>query len=77
MTAGHAWVDDVAGTAEPGWWMKGLALLSAPVLPEFAGQLWRSLGATGEPTVDRFTEPPAGPRAPVAPIVGQAPCVMP
>ena len=71
MTAVHAWVDDAAGTADPGWWLKGLALLAAPVLPEFAGRLWRSLGATGEPMVDRFTEPAAGPRAPVAPIVGQ------
>ena len=56
MTAVHPWVDDAAGTADPGWWLMGLAL-AAPVLPDFAGQLWRSLGATGEPLVDRFTEP--------------------
>ena len=71
MTAVHAWVDDAAGTADPGWWLKGLALLAAPVLPEFAGRLWRSLGATGEPTGRPVHRAGRGPRAPVAPIVGQ------
>ncbi|WP_207222777.1 class I tRNA ligase family protein [Herbihabitans rhizosphaerae] len=36
------------------WWLKGLALLSSPIMPDLAGELWRSLGHSGEPTLAHF-----------------------
>ena len=77
MAAVHSWVDDAAETADSRWWLRGLGLIAWPVLPEFAGQLWRSLGLTGDPLVERFTDPASGPQAPVPPIIGQVLCVTP
>ncbi|GIJ51788.1 methionine--tRNA ligase [Virgisporangium aliadipatigenens] len=49
LAAVQAWVDDGAPAGGAAWWLRGLALLAAPVTPEFAGRLWRSLGLSGEP----------------------------
>jgi methionyl-tRNA synthetase len=38
------------------WWLKGLALLAAPIMPELAGLIWTSLGGTGEPRVAVLAE---------------------
>jgi methionyl-tRNA synthetase len=45
---------------EPGsnyWWLKGLALLAAPVMPDVAGAIWRRLGHFAQPKVHEFLEP--------------------
>lgn len=41
------------------WWLRGLALLSYPVMPDFAGHLWNRLGAVGSPSVAGFASPAA------------------
>lgn len=57
MAAVHSWIDDGVPADGSAWWLRGLALLAAPVTPEFAGAVWRSLGLTGEPSVAHFTTP--------------------
>ncbi|MEM0998143.1 MAG: class I tRNA ligase family protein [Bacteroidota bacterium] len=39
------------------WWLKGLALLAAPILPFTAQWLWATLGGRGVPTLAAFPEP--------------------
>jgi methionyl-tRNA synthetase len=72
MTAVHAWVDYVPTPEDAHWWLKGFALLAYPILPEFGMGLWRALGMTGSPVVERFTQPAQGPRALAPPTIGQA-----
>lgn len=43
------------------WFLKGLALVSAPLMPEFAQRLWTRLGASGSPCLRGF-EVPTAPR---------------
>jgi methionyl-tRNA synthetase len=38
------------------WFLKGLAILAGPLVPEFSGRLWRKLGGQGEPDLERFME---------------------
>lgn len=47
----------------PGWWLRGLALLASPVLPEFGTALWRWSGAAGVPTLAGVRQAPTGPVA--------------
>jgi methionyl-tRNA synthetase len=68
LAAVHAWVDDGAPAGGAAWWLRGLALLAAPVTPEFAGRLWGSLGLAGEPRTGD---------AGVPTISGEQPCAMP
>ncbi|MEV4641997.1 class I tRNA ligase family protein [Actinoplanes sp. NPDC049548] len=68
VSAVNAWVDDGAPSDGAAWWLRGLALLAAPVTPDFAGRLWQSLGLAGEPLV-HSSGIPAVPR--------EAPCAMP
>src|SRR5207237_4159723 len=50
------WLDGRAG-GEGYWWLEGLALLAAPILPDLARQLWAALGGTGEPTAATLAKP--------------------
>lgn len=36
------------------WWMKGLALLASPIMPEFASSIWNYLGNKGTPNLSDF-----------------------
>jgi methionyl-tRNA synthetase len=36
------------------WFIKGLAVLAYPLMPDFASRLWRSLGHAGEPSLVAF-----------------------
>jgi methionyl-tRNA synthetase len=68
LSAVTAWIDDGAPAAAGAWWLRGLALLAAPVTPDFAGRLWRSLGLAGEP-VRSASDVPTIPQ--------EQPCAMP
>ncbi len=39
-------------------WLKGLALLGSPILPELAEELWRWLGLDGVPMAEAFLQRP-------------------
>ncbi|MFD7449894.1 class I tRNA ligase family protein [Kitasatospora sp. NPDC059827] len=61
-----SWIDridalpDADRTPDQGyWWLKGLALLGFPIMPDFAADLWRRLGGTGDPGFAAFPERPA------------------
>jgi methionyl-tRNA synthetase len=50
----ESWVDKVPGAVfvdpnEAHLWLKGLALLAAPLMPRFASRLWSALGHCGDP----------------------------
>lgn len=77
LAAVHAWIDDGAPARGAAWWLRGLALLAAPVTPDFATRLWRALGLAGEPSVSRFTDPGPAPTADVPPVLLEQPCAMP
>ncbi|QHI35950.1 Methionine--tRNA ligase [Kordia antarctica] len=36
------------------WWIKGLALLASPIMPEFASSIWNCLGNEGIPSLQEF-----------------------
>lgn len=63
------------------WWLKGLALLSWPIMPRFGDALWALLGDAGEPSVSRFLIPTAPERSwpvPTFEVISQvdlAPCL--
>jgi len=66
-----AWADGLAGTCsetESYWWLKGLALLSWPIMPRFGQALWGLLGGDGEPALSRFLNPAAPDRCRTAPV---------
>ncbi|MFJ1753112.1 class I tRNA ligase family protein [Kitasatospora sp. NPDC088134] len=58
-----SWIDAFPGAdGDPDlgyWWLKGLALLGFPIMPDFGAELWRRLGAAGDPTFAAFPERPA------------------
>lgn len=56
MAAVHSWIGDGVPAGCSVWWLRGLALLAAPVTPDLAGRLWRALGLTGEPSVPHVLE---------------------
>ncbi|MFD7449610.1 class I tRNA ligase family protein [Kitasatospora sp. NPDC059827] len=39
------------------WWLKGVALLAFPVMPNLASQIWQELGCAGEPRLATFLVP--------------------
>jgi methionyl-tRNA synthetase len=66
-----AWSDEAAGTrseTESYWWLKGLALLSWPIMPRFGRALWELLGGKGEPALSRFLNPAVPNRCRTAPV---------
>jgi methionyl-tRNA synthetase len=52
--AGGVGSDELATRAY--WWLKGLALLAWPFMPQLSGQLWQRLGGVGDPRPRGFTE---------------------
>jgi len=36
------------------WWIKGIALLSWPIMPSFSLSIWEALGAEGDPSLEYF-----------------------
>jgi len=74
MAAVHSWIDDGAPPDGAAWWLRGLALLAAPVTPDFAGQLWRMLGVEGEPSTLRLTDPVSVRNSDIPPILGEQQC---
>jgi methionyl-tRNA synthetase len=57
----EAWLalEPDAGDGEsPGyWWLKGLSLLSYPLMPKLGSALWSALGLRGSPSMAEFVEP--------------------
>lgn len=54
------WVDRQSSgldDADGYWYLKGLALLAYPLMPDFGERLWLSLGHTGEPCIEHFWTP--------------------
>jgi methionyl-tRNA synthetase len=53
-----AWIAEApAFTREPAaayWWLKALALLAYPLMPQFATKVWRALGHADAPTLMEF-----------------------
>jgi len=61
----ESWLDDeliqqVHANGELYWWLKGLALLSGPIIPRLAGALWKGFGHDGLPKLDAFQDRRAG-----------------
>lgn len=58
--AAKDWIAERGALArEPGdhgWWLKGAALLFAPLMPRLAAALWKSCGHAGEPRLAEFLE---------------------
>ncbi|MCS7477690.1 class I tRNA ligase family protein [Umezawaea endophytica] len=77
MAAVHAWVDDGVPADGSLWWLRGLAFLAAPVTPDFAGRLWRSLGLPDEPSLSRFTDPASALDADVPSFSWEPSCATP
>jgi methionyl-tRNA synthetase len=68
VTALDRWIDTAEGAAQSAdlayWWLKALALLAYPVMPDLGEELWALLGGRGEPAFGTFTEatsPKGGP----------------
>lgn len=83
IAAGLAVVDDwltqrsldLADPLTAYWWLKGLAVLAEPYMPQLAGRIWRSLGHGGRPAVTSVTETPSPELAeplPLAPALAEA-----
>ncbi|MFJ1705423.1 class I tRNA ligase family protein [Kitasatospora sp. NPDC088346] len=53
------WIDafeDGADADRGYWWLKGLALIGHPIMPDFCGRLWHTLGGAGDPSFAAFPE---------------------
>lgn len=48
---------DLADAAVAFWWLKGLSLLSAPIMPQTARFLWRRIGEADDPLLARAYDP--------------------
>ena len=81
-----AWSDERTETrseSESYWWLKGLALLSWPIIPRFGGALWELLGGDGDPALARFLKPTAPARSRAVPVFDEIsradlePCLPP
>jgi methionyl-tRNA synthetase len=64
------WCDQVPPAGADGdtayWWLKGAAVLSWPVMPEFGQRIWAGLGGSDEPRLAAFA-------APTPPLPGATP----